>query len=71
MIFKIKTDSNVSCIYAGILRDNTMDDELMNIPNDKKQYLPLAHIKITVEKLGHCYQKFRTTNERIKPWVPV
>ena len=38
-------DSNESCNffhyrYSGILRDKTMDDKLMYIPNDNKQITP-------------------------------
>ena len=44
-------------LQPGILRDKTMDDELMYNPNYDKQYCTL---KLLLKKFGHFY--FEPTN---------
>ena len=38
---------------SGILRDKTMDDEFIYIPNDDKQNYPSCRLKLIVEQFGH------------------
>ena len=37
----------------GILRDKTMNDKFMYIPNDDKQNIPSIQLQLVVETFGH------------------
>ena len=42
-----------SAVFSGILRDKTMNDKLMCIPNYDKQNCTFCTIKLLVDKSGH------------------
>ena len=45
--------SSTKCVsYSGILRDKTMDDKLIYIPNDDKQEYPICKLKLLFWKVS-------------------
>ncbi len=47
-------------LNSGILRDKTMDDKLMYIPNDDKQYKPFCRLDywLAGTQSFYCYSSF-------------
>ena len=52
---------------AGILRDKTMEDKLIEIPNDDKQYYPFCRLILLVKMFGIFHKNvskvFKPTNK--------
>ena len=59
----IQHNTNIS----GILRDKTMDDKLIFIPNDDKQNYPYFRLKLLVENQNSeiVPKVFETTNNTV------
>ena len=54
------------CIYAGILRDKTMENKLMYITCDYKQRYHSCKLKLLVEKFGlYYFGKLDLTNHNL------
>ena len=45
--------TNINCAYFKILKDKTMVDKLMDIPNDGTQKYPFFALQLLVKTFGH------------------
>ena len=52
--YSLPTNQEAHFICTGILRDKTMDNKSMYIPDDVTQNYAFCRLKLLVEKFGHC-----------------